>query len=88
MMDTYYGNKDIHTIIRENIQLRKDTAGLNETAIHLRNEYEKQQIQIKGILEQNEILKEQNKIITEKYNKILEEINKIKEEKRETKYKN
>ena len=60
----------------------------NETAIHLRNEYEKQQIQIKGILEQNEILKEQNKIITEKYNKILEEINKIKKEKRETKYKN
>ena len=64
MMDTYYGNKDIHTILMENIQLWKDTAGLNETSIQLKNEYEKQQIQIKGILEQNEMLKEQNKIIT------------------------
>ena len=82
MMDTYYGHVDINSIIRENIQLKKDTANLNETAIQLKKE---QKIQIKSILKQNEMLKEQIKIMTKKYQKLIEEINKMKDDKRDTK---
>ena len=82
MMDTYYGHVDINSIIRENIQLKKDTANLNETAIQLKKE---QKIQIKSILKQNEMLKEQIKTMNEKYQKLIEEINKIKEDKRDNK---